>query len=66
MVYVVLLEFSSRFAFSRMPAYREDGGKPYLHKLPSESSGMYPSIHEVFKCLPMEKYSCMDLLSSEM
>ena len=66
MVYVVLLEFSSRCAFGRMLACREDGGKPYLHQLPSDSSGTYPSIHEVLKLLLMETYSCMDMLSSEM
>ena len=65
MVYVVLLEFSSRCAVGRMPACREDGGKPYLHKLPSEASEMYPSIHEVLKLLLVEKYSCMDMLSNE-
>ena len=57
MVYVVLLEFSSR-AFGRMPA-REDGGKPCLHKLSSDSSGMYPSIHEVLKLRLLEKYCQM-------
>ena len=31
--------------------------KPCLHKLPADSSGMYPSIHEVLKLLPMERYS---------
>ena len=46
MVYVVLLEFSSRCAFGRMPACREDGGKPYLHKSTSGSSGTCPSTHE--------------------
>ena len=66
MVYVVLLEFSSRCAFGRMHACREDGGKPHLHKLPSDSSGMHPSTHEVLKLLLMEKYSCMDMLSNEM
>ena len=66
MVYVVLLEFSSLCAFGRMPACCEDGVKPYLHKLPSDSSGMYPSIHEVLKLLLMEKYSCMDMLSNVM
>ena len=42
-----------------MPAYREDGGKSYLHKLLSDSSGMYPSTHEVLKLLQMEKCSGM-------
>ena len=66
MVFVVLLEFSSRSAFGRMLACREDGGKPYLHKLPSGSSGMCRFIHEVLKLLLIEKYSCMDVLSDEM
>ena len=66
MVFLVLLEFPSRCAFGRMPACREDGGKPYLHKLPSDSSGTYPSIHEVLKLLLMEKYSCMGRLSNKM
>ena len=46
MVYVVLLEFSSRCAFGGMPACREDCGKPHLHKLPLGSSGKCPSNHE--------------------
>ena len=57
MLYVVLVEFSSRCASGRMPACREVGGRPYLHELPSDSSGMYPSINEVLKLLLMEKYS---------
>ena len=56
----VLLEFSSRCAFDRMPAGREDGGKPYLHKSPSGSSGTYPSTHEFRWLLSMCKYFCMD------
>ena len=31
LVYVVLPEFPFRCAFGRMPASREDGGKPDLH-----------------------------------
>ena len=46
---VVQLEVSSLYAFDRMLAYREDDGKPFLHKSPSGSSGKCPSIHEVEK-----------------
>ena len=40
-----LVAISSRCEFGR-PASREDDGKPYLHKLPSGSSGTCPSTHE--------------------
>ena len=59
----VLSEVSLRCAFDRMPAYHVDDGKPYPHKSPSGSSGKCASIHEVWKWLPMERYSCMDMLS---
>ena len=49
-----------------MSACREDDGKPNLHKLLSDSSGMYQSIREILKVLLMEKYSVMDMLSIEM
>ena len=45
-LYVVQLEFSSQYAFGRMPACHVDDGKPYLHKSPSDSSKTCPSIHE--------------------
>ena len=35
-VYVVLLEFSSRCAFDRMPACHEVSVRPYQHKSPSD------------------------------
>ena len=48
-VYVVLLEFFSRCPFGGMHACREDGGKPYLHKSLSVSSGTCPSTHETLQ-----------------
>ena len=66
MEHAVQSEVSSHCAFGRMPACREDCGTPYPHNSPSDSSGMYPSIHEVLKLLLMEKYSYMDMLSNEM
>ena len=56
MVHVVLLEFSSRCAFGCMRPSREDGGKPYLHKSPSGSSGTCPPTHEIWQLLLMYKY----------
>ena len=53
-------------AFGRKPACHEDGGKPRLHKLLSDSSAKCPSTHEVWKQLPMETYSDMDMLLNVM
>ena len=44
MEYAVPLEVSSQWAFDRMPACHEVGGRPSPHKSPS--SGKCPSTHE--------------------
>ena len=47
MVYAVLSEVSSHCAFGGMPACREDGGKPHLHKSSTGSSGTCPSTDDL-------------------
>ena len=62
----ILWEFSSNYAFYRMPACHEDHLNPYLHKSPSGSSGKCTSIHGVWKWLLMERYTYMDMLLNVM
>ena len=66
MACVVLWKVSSCCAIDRKRACHEDGGKPCLHKLLSDSSWECPFTYETWRWLLMEMYSDMGMLLNVM